>query len=512
MTIAAATSYMLFLPLSLLLLHTRSAKADNHFYRICQNTTTYTNNSAFESNLNKLLKSLPSETSFSDNYYNTSAGEDPSNQVFGLTLCRGDINSTVCNNCIEDSTQEIKKQCPNAKDATIFYQFCQVRYSSKDFFTQMGYDGKYSSWNTRDQNMLNPDTFAKPLRDLLTTLLNQAINDPSNSMFASGEVSVTGDGTLYGLVQCTRDLSKESCKTCLERGREELFADFSLYNHSGGILLAQSCNLRYELYRFYQVSTPSIGTPSTDEEKNEHALLDDSVVPSILLSRRTRDDKQTPTQDYMNLMDFSIIQVATNNFSDSNKLGQGGFGTVYKGTLPDGKEVAIKRLSRKTRHGLEEFMNEVNLISKLQEPVDTWLQNMPWRGLFSVKSDVYSFGVVLLEILCGKRGAGFYLRGQAQSLLTYAWHLWNTGRGMDFVEPLLIESCSKQDALRCIHIGLLCVQEDAADRPSMSFVLLAFGSESLKLPQPRQPAFSVGRILTQTVVEYPSSTLCLLMN
>ncbi|KAL1188291.1 G-type lectin S-receptor-like serine/threonine-protein kinase [Cardamine amara subsp. amara] len=64
--------------------------------------------------------------------------------------------------------------------------------------------------------------------------------------------------------------------------------------------------------------------------------------------------------------DMNTIEAATNNFSLSNKLGQGGFGSVYKGKLQDGKEIAVKRLSSSSGQGKEEFMNEIVLISKLQ--------------------------------------------------------------------------------------------------------------------------------------------------
>ncbi|XP_075653984.1 G-type lectin S-receptor-like serine/threonine-protein kinase At4g27290 [Castanea sativa] len=63
---------------------------------------------------------------------------------------------------------------------------------------------------------------------------------------------------------------------------------------------------------------------------------------------------------------LATIVIATNNFSSDNKLGEGGFGLVYKGTLIDGKEIAVKRLSQKSRQGLREFKNEVILIAKLQ--------------------------------------------------------------------------------------------------------------------------------------------------
>ncbi|CAL5409675.1 unnamed protein product [Camellia sinensis] len=68
----------------------------------------------------------------------------------------------------------------------------------------------------------------------------------------------------------------------------------------------------------------------------------------------------------MHYFDLTTLQIATNNFSDANKLGQGGFGPVYKGKLHDGKEIAVKRLSSNSGQGLEEFRTEIKLIVKLQ--------------------------------------------------------------------------------------------------------------------------------------------------
>ncbi|CAL5330627.1 unnamed protein product [Camellia sinensis] len=63
---------------------------------------------------------------------------------------------------------------------------------------------------------------------------------------------------------------------------------------------------------------------------------------------------------------LGTVQAATNNFSTENKIGEGGFGLVYKGTLSNGQEVAAKRLSRTSGQGAEEFKNEVVLVAKLQ--------------------------------------------------------------------------------------------------------------------------------------------------
>ncbi|KAK2630975.1 hypothetical protein EUGRSUZ_L03619 [Eucalyptus grandis] len=74
------------------------------------------------------------------------------------------------------------------------------------------------------------------------------------------------------------------------------------------------------------------------------------------------------------------------------------------------------------------------------------------QGLFSVKLDVFSFGVLLLEMI--KHG---------ESLLTLAWKLWFEGRSLELTDPSIKESCDAVQVVKCIHIGLLCVQEDPID-------------------------------------------------
>ncbi|EOA22233.1 hypothetical protein CARUB_v10002820mg [Capsella rubella] len=92
--------------------------------------------------------------------------------------------------------------------------------------------------------------------------------------------------------------------------------------------------------------------------------------------RTQRDEKQSrelleggiidDDGEHINNLNLHDIMAATNAFSEENKLGEGGFGPVYKGKLPNGMDVAIKRLSKKSSQGLTEFKNEVVLIIKLQ--------------------------------------------------------------------------------------------------------------------------------------------------
>ncbi|XP_050288732.1 receptor-like serine/threonine-protein kinase SD1-6 isoform X2 [Quercus robur] len=117
------------------------------------------------------------------------------------------------------------------------------------------------------------------------------------------------------------------------------------------------------------------------------------------------------------------------------------------------------------------------------------------EGIFSIKSDVFSFGVILLEIISGKKNTGFFLTEHSQTLLGYAWRLWKEGKGLEFIDPLLMESGQTIEVLRCMHMGLLCVQEDPEDRPTMTSVVVLLGNESVPLPEPKHPALAISRVI-----------------
>ncbi|KAH7660835.1 Non-specific serine/threonine protein kinase protein [Dioscorea alata] len=74
-------------------------------------------------------------------------------------------------------------------------------------------------------------------------------------------------------------------------------------------------------------------------------------------------------------------------------------------------------------------------------------------GVFSMKSDVFSF---------------------------VAWRLWNDGKVLDLLDPLIGNSFSATQVMRCINIGLLCVQEKPEDRPIMSSVVIMLGTPLLE--------------------------------
>ncbi|XP_017225514.1 G-type lectin S-receptor-like serine/threonine-protein kinase B120 [Daucus carota subsp. sativus] len=112
------------------------------------------------------------------------------------------------------------------------------------------------------------------------------------------------------------------------------------------------------------------------------------------------------------------------------------------------------------------------------------------EGLFSIKSDVFAFGVLLLEIISGKKNTGFR-HSDCLTLLGHAWELWQSNRVLELVDSNL-DIPSSFVPMRLIHVGLLCVQESAADRPTMSDVLLMFSNEHSQVVPPKRPAFTSG--------------------
>ncbi|RDY03952.1 G-type lectin S-receptor-like serine/threonine-protein kinase, partial [Mucuna pruriens] len=239
-------------------------------------------------------------------------------------------------------------------------------------------------------------------------------------------------------------------------------------------------------------------------------ILGKQGVYCYLPSFQRREEYSRLRKEDINLpiFDLSTIAKATNNFSSINKLGEGGFGPVYKGTLIDGLEVAIKRNSKMSDQGSEEFKNEViteksheaswllhskisdfglawtfggyQIESKTKRVVGTYGYMPPEyavHGRYSLKSDVFSFGVIVLEI---------------------AWRLWTEDRPLELIGKQLREKCNFCEVLRCMHVGLLCVQQKKEDRPDMSSVILMMNGEKL-LPRPKAPGFYTGRGLPESV-------------
>lgn len=86
-----------------------------------------------------------------------------------------------------------------------------------------------------------------------------------------------------------------------------------------------------------------------------------------------------------------------------------------------------------------------------------------------------------------------YVSINQENNILQAWKLWTGGKGLELMDSSSSGSYSPDELLRCIQVGLLCVQEQAEDRPTMATVLLMLNSETTTLPQPKNPGFCLGR-------------------
>ncbi|GKV19236.1 hypothetical protein SLEP1_g29523 [Rubroshorea leprosula] len=500
--------------------------ADADFRFKCGENGKYTANSTFGTNLNLLFSQLSATADFNYGFYNLSVGQSP-DQVNAIGLCRGDQKEDACRSCLNETISELVQQCSNCKEAIGWSEFCTLHYSSQQLFGSMESSSPFILWNPNNaSDPPPPPSLPSPAQG------NGNESNTTRTIIITVVASIVSILSIFLCIWiCTR----------LRKPRE------------------------------------IIETVEADE-----------IIEAEFLQH-----------------DLATVRAATNNFCDENKLGQGGFGAVYKGKLPNGQEVAVKRLCSGSGQGDLEFKNEVLLVAKLQHrnlvrllgfclerderlliyefvpntSLDHFIfdpikrAQLDWesrskiirgiaRGLlylhedshlriihrdlkasnilldkdmnskiadfgiarlfvtdetqgntsriagtygymapeyamygqFSIKSDVFSFGVLLLEIVSGQKNNCFQNGENVEDLLSYAWKNWRGETGLNLIDPTFRNS-STAEMMRCIHIGLLCVQENVADRPNMAPVVLMLSSNSTSLPMPSQPSFFMHSII-----------------
>jgi hypothetical protein len=223
---------------SSLLLHTTFGSGP--LFHFCSSSGNFTANDPYESNLRKLMGNLDSQTP-PRGFGLGSVGQDPY-RTYGLALCRGDVEGRDCRNCFHDASNEIRKSCPNSKGAIIWYDNCLLKYNNRDFHGQIDNQNKFYMWNTR--NVRDPTNFNQKTKELLSLLAKKASATPK--LYAVGELELGKSRKLYGLAQCTRDLSGSDCFKCLDGITGEL--PRCCDGKEGGRVVGGSCNIRYEIY------------------------------------------------------------------------------------------------------------------------------------------------------------------------------------------------------------------------------------------------------------------------
>ncbi|PON41047.1 Cysteine rich receptor like kinase [Parasponia andersonii] len=623
----------------------------------CINSSTNTSlaqNTTYLSNLILLLSYLTSNATANDGrgFHQTTVTAANPDAATGLFQCLRHVTPAVCRECVGNASREALKRCQLEKGGVIWYDACWIRYQDGSAFSPN--PGTVPAKYVLSSVQLQSET--EESGDLLFGQLARAMNAVSeraaaaSSAAAVEEVNVTSSLTLNSVAQCTPDLSVADCEACL-RSAIGFFPVCCVVLKQGGFVFLPSCIARYEFHSLVndaaRYSSLTDALPSTSEEgKSWTVTIIAIVVPSgvvlavffgiwflprkikikilnlSLFGKTVVKEKltcmQCITQRNSNeissreTFQFSLheIEIATDKFSGDNKIGEGGFGEVYKGTLSNGQKIAVKRIIGNTGQDAQQFKNEAVLVAKLQHrnlvrllgfcveveekmviyeyvpnrSLDYFLfdpekQNqLDWtrrykiisgiargilylhedsrlkiihrdlkasnvlldedmspkitdfglanvfiadqthgstnhivgtygymspeyamHGQFSVKSDVFSFGVLVLEILSGKKNNFSFQSHSAGDLLSFAWELWKERTPLELLDPTIRHSFSRNEVTRCIHIALLCVQENPALRPTMTTIILMLNSYSVPLPVPQLPARLHHNNVTQLV-------------
>ncbi|XP_027771067.1 cysteine-rich receptor-like protein kinase 10 [Solanum pennellii] len=475
---------------------------------------------------------------------------------------------------VKDVTSE--SYCPNGKLVVLWVDECLIRYSDQPLF------GTYCFLNT--QNVSEPQRFLSVLGNAINELVASVAaneNNRSGKIYASKEANFPSLERVYTFAQCIPNVSVSSSENCLRTAMGREAGEFCFrvvtldkVGIASGVIVDIVVPIAVSIILFIfgfcwirsRTSREFIIVEEITESKQDFL---NRHFPFCLCI----DEDEISAVEYLQY-NLNTIRVATTNFSIDKKIVEIGFGVVYKGKLLDGQEIAVKRLSRSSGQGIEEFQHR-NLLRLLgyclegdekilvyefvpNKSLDYFLfdlekqQLLDWfrrykiivgivcgllylhedsrlriihrdlkasnilldaemnpkisdfgmarifgidqseevtsrivgtygymspeyamQGQYSVKSDVFSFGVLLLEITSGKKNSAFYqLDGGEEDLLSYVWKNWREATPLNIMDPTFAESYSRNEVIQCIHIGLLCVQEDVNERPTMDSAVL----------------------------------------
>ncbi|XP_066400148.1 cysteine-rich receptor-like protein kinase 10 isoform X2 [Miscanthus floridulus] len=623
----------------------------------CDDTTgNYSAGSAYANNIKQLIHTLQTNASNTPALFATgSVGVGGADAVYGLILCRGDLSPTDCFDCGTNAGQDVYRVCNHTRDAALVYNQCYVRIAPTDFLASTNNTGFVGLIGDTVPAGVDVAAYDGAVTRLLNATLQYAVDSgsaPSSSSSSPRKYFATGQMVgldpqlqlptgIWSMAQCAGDISPAQCRSCLDDLLAQWWDVQFDRRQVGARLDGSRCNLRIEGANFYtgspmvrlqmngEVAAPA-PAPSTDVvpgtiggKKFSVGKLLGIILPIVFVAviavvvlyiwivckKRTSQGTNIPHPTYMAedfesiksiLLSLSSLQVATNKFDESNKLGEGGFGAVYKGHL-SGREVAVKRLPKGSDQGLEELKNELVLVAKLHhknlvrlegfcledgerllvyeympnKSLDNILfdheekRRLDWRkrfniiegvarglqylhedsqkkivhrdlkasnilldshmnpkigdfglarlfgqdqtrdvtnnivgtfgymspeyvmrGQYSTKSDVFSFGILVIEIVTGQKNVGHYFDEQNEDIISIVWKHWTEGTLVEIIDDSLGRNYSETEVLKCVNIGLQCLQQNPMDRPKMSDVMVMLNDvDTSSLPAAARPTF-----------------------
>ncbi|XP_039841220.1 L-type lectin-domain containing receptor kinase IX.1-like [Panicum virgatum] len=392
----ASRRHLVFALATVLALLRAVAKDDGNILRPwppdCSTADNYTAGSQYQRNLAELLSRLPAAAGDNGWFYEGSAGAG-ADEVLGLVMCYADYNATACRDCLSRAPAGITTVCPGSRSVRAMYDACTLRYSDTPPIPAAAADLAvlYIVYLAFPGVSVTSEGLREAWVPLMSELTGGAAASPLR--LANGSTPYSSSQEMYGLAQCTRDLNASECARCIGSYVSQLGKLFP--NNSGGVVKGYSCYLRYQVaaldITLPPAPAPAPPAPGPSSSSKTGIVIGVSVSVgsvSILmvlsfsawLLLRWRRRKMANLHEETRAMEdefekgtgpkrfrYGELVLATDNFSDRQKLGEGGFGSVYRGFLREmNLHVAIKRVSKGSKQGRKEYASEVRIISRLR--------------------------------------------------------------------------------------------------------------------------------------------------
>ncbi|MED6118670.1 hypothetical protein PIB30_005143 [Stylosanthes scabra] len=354
--------------------------ADPQTVLINQGCSTYneTNLKSFFVNINGTFSELRSDITNQSKHFGTA--QEARGEVITYTMfqCRNYLSQKDCLACFNNATVQIRN-CSDGNGARVIYDGCFLRYESNIFFSQTTEPG--NGVKCGNKTAKGGNVFGSAGQQALMNL--QTATPKIKGFYAATKTQLPNNvGAIYAVAQCVETATESDCLACMNVGYNNLQ---TCLPHSDGRAYDAGCFMRYSQTPFFADNQTIDITPYLKQggSSKKWAIIGGVgggvALVVILLAlfawyRHSKKPKRVPRGDILGATElkgpvnykYKDLKVATKNFSKENKLGEGGFGNVYKGTLKNGKVVAVKKLILGQIEKMEDhFESEVKLISNV---------------------------------------------------------------------------------------------------------------------------------------------------
>lgn len=297
------------------------------------------------------------------------------NAVFGLAQCFKDLSSIDCRLCFSEIRSQLPKCYPKT-GGRIFLDGCFGRYENFSFFNDAT-DAEQSKVCSFNSNSSEPVKFREAVNELIGNVTVEAEKNKGFAVYSSSSSNIT----VHALAQCWESLDTALCSSCLRAASSSILACTPAVE---GRSLNAGCYLRYSTTIFWNLNLKASNSLGKIAKfwiifgslggfiflLVVGVLIWKIVVLKKSSGRSLRDMYRSGfsaaiARSNLNFR-YDELKKATGNFNPLNKVGQGSYGIVYKGVLPDGREVAVKRLFLNTSQWIDQFFNEVDLINRVR--------------------------------------------------------------------------------------------------------------------------------------------------